>query len=157
MHPNGLRATTLWVPEHWLAYIAPELMRQMHPMVELPFTVETDVYAFGTVWYELLTGSFPFDRRPAETIIWQVGRGMRPALTHVHATKDIKVRRLCVTSRWTPAVQELLVSCWRADALSRPDFNELFHSLQVLPRKHVRLQRSQIGRASRRERVSVLV
>ena len=34
----------------------------------------SDIYAFGTVWYELLTGEWPWKEQPPEAIIWQVGQ-----------------------------------------------------------------------------------
>ena len=37
---------------------------------DLPFTKASDVYAFGTVWYEMLTGEWPWKAQPPETIIW---------------------------------------------------------------------------------------
>jgi kinase suppressor of Ras 2 len=39
---------------------------------DLPFTKASDVYAFGTVWYEMLTGEWPWKAQPPETIIWSV-------------------------------------------------------------------------------------
>jgi hypothetical protein len=41
------------VPEHWLCYLSPELMRQLRTgydaaaHAELPFSIASDVYAFG--------------------------------------------------------------------------------------------------------------
>ena len=46
-------AKALHVPDHWLRYLAPELMRQLQTRydrrapLELPFSTKTDVYAFG--------------------------------------------------------------------------------------------------------------
>lgn len=48
----------LFVPTHWLCYVAPELMRAIkypdNDDDELPFSEATDVYAFGSVSQLLL-------------------------------------------------------------------------------------------------------
>lgn len=45
----------------------------------------SDVYAFGTVWYELLTGEWPWKDQPPEAIIWQV----LPAPAHLLVTEAV--------------------------------------------------------------------
>jgi serine/threonine protein kinase len=62
------------IPKGWLCYLSPEIMRSLRvhndDSDDLPFTKASDVYAFGTVWYEMLTGEWPWKAQPPETIIW---------------------------------------------------------------------------------------
>ena len=44
------------------------------------------MYAFGTVWYELLTGEWPWKQKPPESIIWQVGLGIKPTLANLQVS-----------------------------------------------------------------------
>lgn len=44
-----------------------------------------------TVWYELLYGEWPFKGQPPETIVWQVSHGIKPSLSNLQASKDVKV------------------------------------------------------------------
>ena len=80
---------------------------------------------FSTVWYELLYGEWPFKGQPPEVILWQVGRGMKPSLNNLQASKDVK---------------DLLMICWDFHAYRRPEFSKLLETLSKLPKK--RLQRS---------------
>ncbi|GAV00610.1 hypothetical protein RvY_11436 [Ramazzottius varieornatus] len=78
MSQHGRSDDLLWIPKNWLCYLAPELCQklqtprqhklafQRHRAVHdsrtpfgLPFNVASDVYAFGTILYELCTGAFP--------------------------------------------------------------------------------------------------
>ena len=121
------------IPKGWLCYLAPEIMQTLRvqpsesgaPCEDLPFTKASDVYAFGTIWFELLTGEWPWKQQPPETIIWSVGRGMRPSLTNLQASRDVK---------------DILIMCWKFVAKSRPDFTQLNLSLEKIPKK--RLARS---------------
>ncbi|KAG2458846.1 KSR1 Kinase, partial [Polypterus senegalus] len=75
---EGRRENQLKLPHGWLCYLAPEIVREMAPgrdEDQLPFSKAADVYAFGTVWYELQARDWPFKNQPAEAIIWQVGSG----------------------------------------------------------------------------------
>ncbi len=98
---------TLVVPKGWLCYLSPEIIKNLRvgslttfghgEKVErdpfgLPFSKESDLYAFGTVWYELLCGEFPFDGQPAEAVIWQVGKGIKDPLANLQASREVKVR-----------------------------------------------------------------
>lgn len=120
----------LGIPYGWLCYLSPELIRNLKPSrptisEDLPFTKLSDAYAFGTVWFELLCGEFPFRSQPAESVIWQIGRGMKQSLSNLQASRDVK---------------DILMSCWSFTPEDRPDFNELFNTLERLPKK--RLARS---------------
>jgi len=48
-----------------------ELKVHQQQSEDLHFTRASDIYAFGTVWYELLTGEWPWKEQPPEAIIWQ--------------------------------------------------------------------------------------
>ncbi|XP_011202971.2 kinase suppressor of Ras 2 [Bactrocera dorsalis] len=119
----------LGVPNGWLCYLAPELMRALMPVKPteeiLPFSKASDVYSFGTVWYELLCGEFPFKSQPPESVIWQVGRGMKQTLANLQTSRDVK---------------DILMLCWSFQADDRPDFAKLLSLLERLPKK--RLARS---------------
>ncbi|XP_076290487.1 kinase suppressor of ras isoform X2 [Lasioglossum baleicum] len=124
------KGNALSIPPGWLCYLAPEIVRRLRPQQnrdqeELPFTEASDVYAFGTVWYELLCGEWPFKGQPPEAIIWQVGKGMKQTLANLQASRDVK---------------DILMHCWSYRAESRPDFAKLLTTLEKLPRK--RLARS---------------
>ncbi|XP_055680895.1 kinase suppressor of Ras 2 [Lutzomyia longipalpis] len=119
----------LGIPTGWLCYLAPELIRGLRPYrptdEDLPFSKASDVFAFGTVWYELLCGEFPFKSQPPEAIIWQVGRGMKQTLANLQASRDVK---------------DILMVCWSFQADDRKDFANLLTLLERLPKK--RLARS---------------
>jgi kinase suppressor of Ras 2 len=117
------------IPKGWLCYLSPEIMRSLRVHTnegeDLPFTKASDVYAFGTVWYEMLTGEWPWKAQPPETIIWLVGRGMKPSLANLQASRDVK---------------DILVMCWTFKPDHRPDFPHLSTALEKIPKK--RLARS---------------
>ncbi|XP_017882499.1 kinase suppressor of Ras 2 isoform X2 [Ceratina calcarata] len=124
------KGNALSIPPGWLCYLAPEIVRRLKPQQnrdqeELPFTEASDVYAFGTVWYELLCGEWPFKGQPPEAIIWQVGKGMKQTLANLQASRDVK---------------DILMLCWSYHPEKRPDFAKLLTTLEKLPRK--RLERS---------------
>lgn len=119
----------LFVQENMLCYLAPELirlLRAVRPAQEnLPFSKATDVCAFGTIWYELLCGEFPFKGQPVESTIYQIGRGMKYTLANVQASRDVK---------------DILMLCSAYQPEDRPDFAKLLTLLERLPKK--RLARS---------------
>ncbi|ALC46646.1 ksr [Drosophila busckii] len=119
----------LGIPHNWLCYLAPELIRALKPYKPagecLEFSAPSDVYSFGTVWYELICGEFTFKDQPAESIIWQVGRGMKQSLANLQSGRDVK---------------DLLMHCWAYEKGNRPDFAILLQLLENLPKK--RLARS---------------
>ncbi|XP_032072017.1 kinase suppressor of Ras 1-like [Thamnophis elegans] len=87
---EGRRENELKLPHDWLCYLAPEIVREMAPRKgedKLPFSEAADVYAFGTVWYELQAREWPFQSQPAEALIWQIGSG--EGMKHVLQTSSL--------------------------------------------------------------------
>ncbi|CAF3350264.1 unnamed protein product [Rotaria sp. Silwood1] len=110
-------------PRGWLSYLAPEIIRKLDPRHEqtlLQHTPQTDVYAFGTVWYELLFREFPFSKQPPEYIIWRAGNSLKQPLSSVHISKNAK---------------DIINQCWSFVPDDRPDFAMLCKSLTKMPGK----------------------
>ncbi|XP_023215150.1 kinase suppressor of Ras 1-like isoform X2 [Centruroides sculpturatus] len=113
----------LTIPKGWLCYLAPEVIHSLRAGNQqegddLPFSTASDVYAFGTVWYELLCGEWPFQGLPSEAIIWQVGKGVKQSLANIQASRDVK---------------EILMMCWAFKSSDRPEFSKLLTILSQLP------------------------
>ncbi|KAJ6657914.1 hypothetical protein lerEdw1_001834 [Lerista edwardsae] len=126
---EGRRENELKLPHDWLCYLAPEIVREMAPGKDedkLPFSKAADVYAFGTVWYELQAREWPFVNQPAEALIWQIGsgEGMKHALSSSSLGKE---------------VAEILAACWAFDVSERPSFTLLMEMLEKLPKLNRRL------------------
>lgn len=119
----------LFIDENMLCYLAPELIRQLRAVRpaqdNLPFSKASDVYAFGTIWYELLCGEFPFKGQTVESTIYQIGRGIKYTLANLQASRDVK---------------DILMLCSAFQPEDRPDFAKLLLLLERLPKK--RLARS---------------
>ncbi|XP_062448616.1 kinase suppressor of Ras 1 isoform X4 [Rhea pennata] len=126
---EGRRENELKLPHDWLCYLAPEIVREMAPGKDedkLPFSKAADVYAFGTVWYELQAREWPFKNQPAEALIWQIGsgEGVKQVLSTVSLGKE---------------VNEILSACWSFDLSERPSFTVLMDMLEKLPKLNRRL------------------
>lgn len=50
-----------------------------------------DWIVFSTIWYELMTCSFPWKNIHPDEIVWRVGNGFKSPMTHVITALDIKV------------------------------------------------------------------
>ncbi|XP_047399309.1 kinase suppressor of Ras 1 isoform X2 [Sciurus carolinensis] len=123
------RENQLKLSHDWLCYLAPEIVREMTPGKDedqLPFSKAADVYAFGTVWYELQARDWPFKHQPAEALIWQIGsgEGMKRVLASISLGKE---------------VTEILSACWAFDLQERPSFSLLMDMLEKLPKLNRRL------------------
>ncbi|KAI6074460.1 Kinase suppressor of Ras 1 [Aix galericulata] len=99
---EGRRENELKLPHDWLCYLAPEIVREMAPGKDedkLPFSKAADIYAFGTVWYELQAREWPFKNQPAEALIWQIGsgEGVKQVLATVSLGKEVNERSFHTT------------------------------------------------------------
>ncbi|CAN0042702.1 unnamed protein product [Lampetra planeri] len=119
---DGRSHQELKLPRGWLCYLAPEIIRQLAPGTDqdlLPFSNNTDVFAFGTIWYELHCREWPYKQQPAESIIWQGGRGLKPHLDSTGMGRE---------------ALEILTSCWAFETIARPTFPQLMGQIEKLPK-----------------------
>uniref|UniRef100_A0A8P4GTL6 Kinase suppressor of ras 1b n=2 Tax=Dicentrarchus labrax TaxID=13489 RepID=A0A8P4GTL6_DICLA len=93
---------------------------------QLPFSKAADVYAFGTIWYELQVGDWPITNQPVEAKIWLVGsnEGIKKVLAVANLGKE---------------VTEILSACWSSEADNRPTFTHMADMLERLPKLNRRL------------------
>ncbi|XP_052183976.1 uncharacterized protein LOC127796001 [Diospyros lotus] len=105
MVSGGLRGTIPWM--------APELFDSDKNMV----TEKVDVYSFGIVMWELLTGEEPYgNKRPEEILAGIIKGDLRPE----------------IPSWCDPAWRSLMERCWSCDPNSRPAFSEVSQELRAM-------------------------
>ncbi|XP_057427265.1 serine/threonine-protein kinase STY46-like [Lotus japonicus] len=95
-------------------WMAPEVIEHK------PYDHKADVFSFGVVLWELLTGKLPYEYlTPLQAAIGVVQKGLRPTIpknTH-------------------PKFVELLERSWQQDSTLRPDFSEIIDILQKLAKE----------------------
>ncbi|XP_062220518.1 uncharacterized protein LOC133919950 [Phragmites australis] len=102
---GGIRGTLPWM--------APELLSGKSNMV----SEKIDVYSFGIVMWELLTGEEPYsDMRAAEIIGGIVNDSLRPQ----------------IPSWCDPEWKALMESCWASDPADRPSFTDISQRLRKM-------------------------
>ncbi|KAK1313753.1 Serine/threonine-protein kinase CTR1 [Acorus calamus] len=100
---GGIRGTIPWM--------APELLTGKSDMV----TEKVDIYSFGIVMWELLTGEEPYgNMRPEEIIAGIIKGGLRPD----------------VPTWCDPSWRSLMERCWSSDPKTRPAFSEISKELR---------------------------
>lgn len=97
-------------------WMAPEVIEHK------PYDHKADVFSFGVVVWELLTGKLPYEYlTPLQAAIGVVQKGLRPTIPkHTH-----------------PRLAELLERCWQHDSTLRPDFSEIIEILQQITKEVV--------------------
>jgi tRNA A-37 threonylcarbamoyl transferase component Bud32 len=90
---------------HWMA---PEILSS------LPYDKSVDVYSYGIVLWEILTGSFPYLHLDHPQVAFQVIKGLRPALPETAP----------------PALRALIERCWAQDPSARPTFSGIIDAFR---------------------------
>lgn len=105
---------------------APEILRQLRSRKERTYTQKADVYLYGMIYYEVLTGGVPLEDRGFKITDYEaVYGGERPILPgHV--------------GDWLRA---LIERCIGAESSERPEFQEIIEVL-VLNCSHLAQNRS---------------
>ena len=97
-----------------MAYMAPEVALQK------PYNEKVDIYSFGIILWEMISGETPFEGYSPEYFIQNVAHGgERPPLTPLFA-RNVPYRLI-----------KLLQSCWDANPAQRPDCKTIERSLSL--------------------------
>ncbi|KAL0016897.1 hypothetical protein SO802_003966 [Lithocarpus litseifolius] len=95
-------------------WMAPEVIEHK------PYDHKVDVFSFGVLLWELLTGKLPYEQlTPLQAAVGVVQKGLRP-----------------IIPKQTPQkLGELLERCWQQDPSSRPEFAEILEILQHMAKR----------------------
>ncbi|CAL8076479.1 unnamed protein product [Calicophoron daubneyi] len=114
-------------PTGSIFWMAPEVIRMEG---DNPYSNLSDVYAFGIVVYELISGQLPYSHyNNRDQILFLVGRGMlKPDMSEVRS--DIP-----------PPFRTLALDCYNFDREKRPPFSQIYQRLDSLYRSLPKLHR----------------
>ncbi|KAJ1693038.1 hypothetical protein LUZ63_009736 [Rhynchospora breviuscula] len=95
-------------------WMAPEVIEHK------PYDHKADVFSFGVMLWELLTGKIPYEYlTPLQAAVGVVQKGLRPT----------------IPKNANPKLAELIERCWQQDSTKRPDFAEILEILQHLSKE----------------------
>ncbi|XP_078144633.1 raf-1 proto-oncogene, serine/threonine kinase a isoform X1 [Centroberyx gerrardi] len=132
-------------PSGSILWMAPEVIRMQD---NNPYSFQSDVYSYGIVLYELMTGELPYSQiANRDQIIFMVGRGyLSPDLS--------KLYKSC-----PKAMKRLVADCIKKSKDERPLFPQILSSIELLQHALPKINRSasepSLHRASHTEDINV--
>ncbi|XP_055748933.1 RAF proto-oncogene serine/threonine-protein kinase-like isoform X1 [Salvelinus fontinalis] len=132
-------------PSGSILWMAPEVIRMQDNM---PYSFQSDVYSYGVVLYELMTGELPYSQiANRDQIIFMVGRGyLSPDLS--------KLYKSC-----PKAMKRLVADCIKKIKDERPLFPQILSSIELLQHSLPKINRSasepSLHRASHTEDINI--
>ena len=124
---NNTTSPTPAAPNGSILWMAPEVIKQK---VSDPYTKASDVYSYGVVLYELVTGQLPFLAKEPNIVLFLVGSG-RLRLNADNARQD------------TPdPIKALIVDCTHYERSMRCDFAHVMQEFALLQRHDIAYYRS---------------
>lgn len=131
-------------PSGSILWMAPEVIRMQD---NNPYSFQSDVYSYGMVLFELMTGELPYSQiANRDQIIFMVGRGyLSPDLSKLY-------------KRCPKAMKRLVADCIKKSKDERPLFPQILSSIELLQHSLPKINRSasepSLHRASQNEDIS---
>jgi hypothetical protein len=107
-----------------MLWLAPEMFKAINNGQTVQKSTATDVFAYGLVLYEIITGCQPYydNDLPLDLLRLQVPMGLQPGFGEWQEAGSELGQRLI----------GLMKACWQVDALQRPFIAEVCKELQQL-------------------------
>lgn len=127
-----------------ILWMAPEVIRMQDSN---PYSSQSDVYSYGIVLFELMTGELPYSQiANRDQIIYMVGRGyLSPDLSKLY-------------KRCPKAMKRLVADCIKKSKDERPLFPQILSSIELLQHSLPKINRSasepSLHRASQSEDIN---
>ncbi|KAK1151407.1 serine/threonine-protein kinase A-Raf [Acipenser oxyrinchus oxyrinchus] len=115
-------------PSGSILWMAPEVIRMQDSN---PYSFQSDVYGYGVVLYEIMSGTLPYSNiNNRDQIIFMVGRGyLSPDLTKVY-------------SNCPKAMKRLIIDCLKFNKDERPLFPQILVAMEQVQESLPKIERS---------------